>query len=685
MRMKYLPIASAVFLVIAMTIQFVLSYQRNKADIKDRINYKMELAQKDVTFELYDMVDAVSEIASYLPRNGKDTVALYNHIETVLWRFPYLYSCYFCYTPNYFPDQGKHYAVCAFRASQDSIISYHLETKFDYFERDWYKGAMLSDDKGFWSESYTDYDTDSLVSTYSVKAYDDDDNIIGVAGADFTLSWAKQVLLEARPYEDAECQLYGPGGTLIVQTGEADNWDKMIVSEKALSPAEMMLVIAVPNHHIWDGMIRVSLITFIVLVIGILVAGLLIRRLWQDQTEYVRAETENKVLEKELRIASSIQKGILRIGEREKVKVEDRWSDIEVQAALEPMREIGGDLYDFYRKEDDFYFIIGDVSGKSVPAAMFMSATVNLFRSTVRRLQSPKSIMEDINAVLSDNNPSLMFVTAFIGRLHITTGEVLYCNAGHLPPIVIKNQKSDNENSTREIDVIPNIPLGYKGTFRFEEQGTMLGKNETLLLYTDGITEARNEKREMLGVQRWRKMAAETIPLAGSDSINAIRKACVRYIGRAEQTDDMTIMTIRLTNDVQPLTLHLENRLDQLPVFRNALHNYGLCAGLDKRTLKRLEVALEEAVVNIINYSQATAIELRVESQKSKDERQFCIKISDNGTIFDPTAQKEVDTAKNAEERQIGGLGIALLRQMADELYYQRLDNKNILTIIKNL
>jgi len=180
-------------------------------------------------------------------------------------------------------------------------------------------------------------------------------------------------------------------------------------------------------------------------------------------------------------------------------------------------------------------------------------------------------------------------------------------------------------------------------------------------------------------------MAAETIPLAGSGSISAIRKACVRYIGRAEQTDDMTIMTIRLTNDVQPLTLHLENRLDQLPVFRNALHNYGLCAGVDKRTLKRLEVALEEAVVNIIIYSQATAIELRVECQKSKDERQFCIKISDNGTIFDPTAQKEVDTAKNAEERQIGGLGIALLRQIADELHYRRMDNQNELTIIKNI
>ena len=164
-----------------------------------------------------------------------------------------------------------------------------------------------------------------------------------------------------------------------------------------------------------------------------------------------------------------------------------------------------------------------------------------------------------------------------------------------------------------------------------------------------------------------------------------MKKWLDRHIGRAEQTDDMTIMTIRLTHDVQPLTLHLENRLDQLPVFRNALHNYGLCAGVDKRTLKRLEVALEEAVVNIIHYSQATAIELKVECQKSKAERQFCIKISDNGTIFDPTAQKEVDTAKNAEERQIGGLGIALLRQMADELHYRRMDNQNELTIIKNI
>ncbi|MBQ9339671.1 MAG: SpoIIE family protein phosphatase [Paludibacteraceae bacterium] len=683
MKIKYLPIVGAVFLVIAMTIQFVLSYRRNKEDIMERIDHKMEMAQKDVTSELYDMSDAVSEIASYLPQHAKDTTTQYELFSTVLWRFPDLYSCYFFYKPNHFPNQTRHVGIGLRRAGKDSIIHYRYENMSDYFEREWFKGAMLSDNNGYWSRTYRDVDSDTLIFSYALKVYDEhDNNIIGVAGADYTLEWAQQLLLLTRPYEDAVCQLYNPDGTLIVQTGEIDRHN-MIVSEKTMSPANMKLVIGVPDYHLWDGMMRLSLITFIVLVIGILVAGLLIRRLWRDQAKYVRSETENRVMEKELRIASNIQKSILRIGERDKVKAADKWSDIELQAALEPMREVGGDLYDFYRKDDDLYFIIGDVSGKSVTAAMFMAATVNLFRSAVRRLQSPKAIMEDINAVLSDNNPKMMFVTAFVGRLHIPTGEVLYCNAGHLPPIKVQSDDvqctKHGARSAKEIALIPNIPLGYDGTFRFEEQGTMLYHNDTLVLYTDGITEARNEKREMLGMKRWKQIVEENISPLNKVDMYAIAEAGLKFIGKAEQTDDMTLMTIRLTQEVQPLTVRVENRLDQWPILKNALHNYGLCAGLNKPTLKRLQLAVEEAVVNIVRYSQATEITLTARHSP------LTITLTDNGTIFDPTAQKETDIVQNAEGRQIGGLGITLLRQIADELRYQRIEDKNELTIIKNL
>ena len=164
------------------------------------------------------------------------------------------------------------------------------------------------------------------------------------------------------------------------------------------------------------------------------------------------------------------------------------------------MREVGGDLYDFHREQDELWFIIGDVSGKGVPAAMFMSAAVNLFRAAGVRANSPKEIMQEMNAVLSENNPSFTFVTAFIGCLHIPTGKLLYCNAGHCAPIVKRLAPSGLVRGER-LEVEPNIPLGYDGKYQFVEQGCMLGQGETLVLYTDGVTEARNSAREMLGMK----------------------------------------------------------------------------------------------------------------------------------------------------------------------------------------
>ena len=677
MRTKYVPIIAAIFLVIAMMVQFGLSYHRNEKGLLRRIDFKMELAQKDVLFKVYDMSNATAELVHFLPDNGKDSTALYTLLENVLWRFPDLFSCYICYEPYHFSPKEEIYSVCAIRGENGSISNSHFEEQRNYLVRDWYIGAMRSDDNGYWTQSYNDVHTDDLVFTHSQKAYDQNDSVIGVVAVDYTLAWAKQVLMETKPYEDAVCQLYSSNGTLIVQSGETDDWDDMIISEKVMSPIDMRLVIAVPKHHLWEGMSRVSTVTLIVLLIGFLIAGLLIRRLLQDQRKFTRVETANEVMERELQIASTIQKGILREGERDKVQ-DNKWQDVELQAALVPMREVGGDLYDFYRRGDDLFFIIGDVSGKSITAAMFMSATVNLFRSAVLRLQSPKTIIEDMNAVLSDKNPSMMFVTAFIGRLHIPTGELLYCNAGHLPPLIAR----DNHDGIQivPIPLEPNIPLGYDGKFRFVEQGMMLRKDDLLVLYTDGITEARNEKHEMLGIQRWMEIVKNNLTSLKAGRLEAIEEAGVQFTGKAEQTDDMTLMTVLQTTETQPLSLRTEPRMEQWPILKTAFHNYALCAQMDKRTIKKMEVALEEAVVNVIHYAQAEWIELKIESNDA-----ISIQIADNGIPFDPTAQAPIDIPNAVEQRQIGGLGIALIKQIADQVQYRRNNNRNELTIIKNL
>ena len=670
-KLKSLPIVCAVFLVIAMTVQFIVSYNREKTDLRQQMEYKMSSAQKDFIFEMYDMHEATDEITHFFPEFNDKPEELYALLTTVLWHYPDLYCCYVTFLPECSPRPGHWFCPTAFRVKGDSIITYDGGDGIPFKERDWYNGALNSDDNGYWSLPYNDGTHEDPVFTYSQKVYDSQDELVGVAGADYTLVWTKQLLEDIKPYDDAVCRLYSSEGTLIVGSGNTTKMRDMIAFEKVLAPTDMRLVIHVPRCHIRHGITGVSLITLSVLLTGILIIGLLLHYIKKEQDAYTRIEMASKVMEKELQIAHDIQMGIIK-SNPEKRKAE-RDGDIELHALLIPMREVGGDLYDFYREGDKLWFIIGDVSGKGVPAAMFMSAAVNLFRAAGVHASSPREIMKEMNAVLSENNPSLTFVTAFIGCLHISTGELLYCNAGHCAPLIVNRQKRTAKTLLME----PNIPLGYNGNYSFVEQGCMLGKDETLVLYTDGVTEARNNERQMLGMKRWADLV-----LHNDDLPKAIRQ----YIGSAEPTDDITLMKIRKKTAVEPLTVQVENRMDRWPVLRAALHDYGLCAGMDSRTLKKTEVAIEEAVVNIVNYSQSEWMELEVSVQRpTTNDQRLLISLRDNGIAFDPTQLAEVDTAQVAAARQVGGLGIALLRKIADEVRYQRIDGVNELTILKQI
>lgn len=685
MKMKKLSIVSVVFLVVALAIQFAVSYNRERTNLENDIERRMELAEKDFVFEVYDMYDATDEITYFFPELCDNTEELYSMLKTVLGRFQNLYGCYVAFVPDSLHGRERRFSPYASRAEGDSISAFDASVDVNYPERDWYKGALQSDEKGYWSLPYHDGIHNDLVFSHSRKVYDKSGRMVGVAGADYTLSWTKRMLEGIKPYDDAVCQLFSTNGTLIVESGWGD-MDGMIVMEKTLSPLNMRLVIGVPNKHVWKTVQGISLLTLAVLLTGIIAAGWLIRRIQRDHEAYARTETAKKLMEKELQIASNIQRGILRAP-----APDGAGAGAEVQATLVPMREVGGDLYDYYRKGDDFFFIIGDVSGKGIPAALFMSATVNLFRSAVKRLQSPKAIMEEINGVLSEHNPSLTFVTAIIGRLHVPTGQLTCCNAGHLSPIKVKGETPPvcghlplKEEELKEIELIPNIPLGYEGKFQFVEQGTLLGKEDTLVLYTDGITEARNKNHEMMGMERWKECVNASMRECVSASVcERLMEGVKAFIGEAEQSDDITLMTISKRSEMQPCVLQVENKMSQWPVLRKALHDYGMCVGMEDRTLKKMILALEEAVVNIVNYSEAKFIGMTI---SCGDTQRLSITLSDDGIAFDPTAQAEVDTAAVIAQRQIGGLGIALLRQIADEVRYRRTDDgQNELSIIKNI
>lgn len=677
-RFKYIHIIAALFLLLGMGVQSYVSYSRALFSLQEKMDLETQIAQEKLQFELYDALDASSQIADKVKKCLEHPDELYDKTSELLNRYPNFYSCYVAFPPYYYPEEGKWFGLTSYR-TKDSIISRPFgNAEHDYFEREWYKGAVQSTE-GYWSTPYRDDDFDEPIYTYSKVMRDEEGKLICVIGIDFSLNWIHNLLEHFKPFEEAVFMLYGSNGTLLAMSngapadGFGNSW---IITSKTLQPINIKMVTAVPKRHIIQSLSLGTLLPFGVFVLGIFVVGLLIRRMTRDERDNARLETEKEVMSHELEIAHDIQMGILK-DENEKKKAQAN-GDIELNTLLVPMREVGGDFYDFHREGDELWFIIGDVSGKGVPAAIFMSAAVNLFRAAGVRAASPKEIMEEMNAILSENNPSLTFVTAFIGRLHIPTGELLFCNAGHCAPLIKHKLSAVNQHSAvrsqpsevKCLQMESNIPLGYDGRYCFVEQGCMLGEGDTLVLYTDGVTEARNSEREMLGLKRWSDIVAKN-----EDLPNAIK----HFIGQAEPTDDITLMTICKESPILPMTINVPCREDQWPVLRNAIHSFGLCIGMERKALKKYEVAAEEAIVNILHYSQANDIEIVLSSQDSA----FTIQLMDDGLPFDPT--EHTPNNKTIDERQIGGMGIHLIRQIVDEMHYERKEEKNILGLVKKI
>ena len=246
-----------------------------------------------------------------------------------------------------------------------------------------------------------------------------------------------------------------------------------------------------------------------------------------DQLEETTAAKER--IESELRIARDIQKRML-------PHVFPKRRDVDIYAMMTPAREVGGDLYGYTLLGDQLYFCVGDVSGKGVPAALFMAEVTRMFRTLVDGRLAPETIATRLNHALTEDNEQGMFVTMFIGLIDLKTGHMEYCNAGHNPPLL------NGEYMKMEA----NAPIGLWSDLEFEgeEIDDMHGK--TLFVYTDGINEAENANKEQFGDERLQALLKKDLGTARQTS-EAIHKAVEDFVGEAEPSDDLTKMCIKMS------------------------------------------------------------------------------------------------------------------------------------------
>ncbi|MBR6171049.1 MAG: SpoIIE family protein phosphatase [Bacteroidaceae bacterium] len=382
-------------------------------------------------------------------------------------------------------------------------------------------------------------------------------------------------------------------------------------------------------------------------------------------------------IESDLRIASGIQMAML-------PKIFPPYperDDIDIYGKLVSAKEVGGDLFDFFIRDEKLFFCIGDVSGKGVPAALVMAVTRALFRAVAAHESMPDRIINNMNETLSTNNESDMFVTMFIGVLDLLSGRMRYCNAGHDVPILIGSG----------IGMLPcdsNIPVGVMQDWVYTLQETTIDPLTTIFLYTDGLTEAEDINHAQFQEKRIIDVIQQA-PNEPQQIILAMTQAVHQFVGNAEQSDDLTMLALQYKRQ-QPhvryqRSLTLPNDVQTIQLLNEFVDNVCEAAGFDISECMRMNLAIEEAVVNVMNYAYPKGVKGMVNIDATINDKGLKFVISDNGTPFDPTAKEEVDTTLSAEERGIGGLGIHLIRQIMDSINYEHIDGRNVLTLLKRI
>ena len=386
-------------------------------------------------------------------------------------------------------------------------------------------------------------------------------------------------------------------------------------------------------------------------------------------------------IERDIRIASAIQKGML----PEKFPSKTDRDDVQIYASLTPAKDVGGDLFDFYFRDEKLFFCIGDVAGKGVPASLFMAVTRAVFRTVSVRESMPDRIMATMNKIIAEMNKNSMFVTLFVGVLDLPTGHLYYCNAGHDAPLLIG----------AGVGMLPcdsNIPVGFRPSWKYTLQEAQVFTGTTIFLFTDGLTEAMDANQSQFQMERVTDVASQALAkqhLEPHQLISEMTEAVHQFVGNAEQSDDLTMMAIQYIRQQRDVKLRkslvLSNDTSEVPRLNDFVAEVCEAVGLESIVAMQVKLAIEEAVVNVMKYAypQGTRGDVTIEAVSNDVRLKFTI--IDSGKPFDPTVLPEVDTTLPAKERRIGGLGIHIVRQFMDSINYERSGNLNILAIRKNL
>ena len=681
----------AIILVAAIALEAIscLMYFTSRVAIRQeaeqRAKTELRRAELEIDVHAIEMETAAKTLALLAEKHINEPDSIFAATRLAVNTLRANTSMAVAFIPNYFPKRGEFFEACSSRFSEDSIYTRQIgSAEHDYTQMEWWQNGFVHD-SCWWCEPYLD---DSGSKTYVVSCScpvrDRNGKVVAVVCIDMSLDELKNISEYLQVYPNSYYTIRSSSGMDIVPAPDTVPGRKYNIFGEEIDATGWHIEIIIPDDELFRDLNNIGRIVGLLMLLGLAMLILIVLYAGRNNKRLIESTARNQSIENELNIARKIQMAML----PNRFPPFSDYPDINAYGEVIPAKEVGGDRFDFCIRENKLFFCVGDVSGKGVPASIVMAMTRSIFRSFSSYLNSPAQIVTQMNDSLSgEGNDQSMFVTLFLGVLDLATGELKYCNAGHNAPV----QLSTVNCQLSTINCVPNLPLGVLSGFAYQEQESKMEIGDTLFLYTDGLTEAENSTHEQFGEQRMGERLSVIGERTPREIIEAMQQAVAEFVGDAEQSDDLTMFAIRLlnksqiTNHQSPMpeghySLVMRNDIQQIPTLAEWLEMIGLPQELNMP----INLALEEAVSNVMLYAYpGKSGQVLVECDKK--EKQLIFTISDSGVPFDPTKQEEPDVTQSAEERPIGGLGIFLVRQIMDDIRYERKDNKNILTLTKRI
>lgn len=572
-----LLVTAAVLIELTSAVQ----YWYAKKGIREQVEQRAKSELKVKGLEIQNILTAVEVAMKNHAWEAEQMLALPDSMYSVARRLAeqndQIVGTGISFVPNFYPKMGRWFEPYVKAEKGKAAVMSQLGSEtHDYTQMDFYTMTMKSGEP-YWSEPYLDSDgAHAMVTTYAYPLRDKTGKVVAIMGADVSLDWLEKLINASHIYPSSYNMMISRTGQLMVcpveslvmrqniqeatagmkdttmqsinremlagRSGQTvvtdDNGEKNYVFYSPIKGATgWSMAVVCSDKEIYYGLRQVGFNLLLLMLFGLALMAYIIARAIRNFKRLQAVNAEKERIGSELRIANGIQMGML-----PKIfpPYPDR-DDMDIFGSLVPAKEVGGDLYDFYIRDEKLFFCIGDVSGKGVPASLVMAVTRSLFRTVSAHEDNPSNIVMKLNEAMTEMNESCMFVTFFVGALDLSTGRLHYCNAGHCPPLLIGN----------ELTLLPvdtNIPVGFLAEWQYTSQQIMLPPQTSIFLYTDGLTEARNAEKEMFGKQRMNdviRKAIEEGKTAPEQTIRMMAEAKNRFVNGNEQSDDLTMLAIR--------------------------------------------------------------------------------------------------------------------------------------------